>query len=396
MSNIVIVIASISGSNTGLGGHYYDSMVIAEELSKFNLVNIVNLGDFPANALSQSQTPVKYVNIQVNTPNINRNSLKKCLENYNPDVIIAFDRMAGLIVRPLCVELGCGFVLVKPGGGKLSGYYPNNPFQIYFSYKDIHWALNRRKDGYGKVCCIPNRVQIPQQDHQAIAKLKHDLSILPNDLVLIRISRIVQGYKPSFLKAIRLVNFLRDQGYPARLVIIGFPQCESTFQEIKSQLNERDAIVTLKEFTLNASRLLKIAKINIGIGRGFMEGCAISQHMMAINTEDDLPTVVTEDNFNYFFQENFSMRVTFQGNEKINQERIISLAELSMKEVVNSKVSQKWFREKFSSEQVCSLYDEILHLARVLPERWSLDMLYGEFYLKKNGLQRFVKKLIKY
>lgn len=391
---LVIVIGSFVVSNSGVGGHYYSAMTIAQELNKVHCVNIVNVGDFPADALNKSPTPVTYINLEFNILGINRNPLKRFLEAYKPDVVIAFDLKSALITRPLCMTLNCGFVLVKAGGDKPSRYYPNNPFQIHFSSEDALWATARQKNSYGKICYIPNRVTYPKQDWQTIAKLKNHLSILQNDLVIIRISRITETYKPSFLAAIRLVNFLRDAGYPARLIIIGICESESVLQDIESQLSHRDAVITSEDFTVNATRLLKIAHINIGVGRGFMEGCALGQHMLAINFENKLPTVVTQDNFNIFLKENFSMRVGFSVDAHENEQKIISIAELCMKGSINSELSQKWFKEKFSSEMVPSLYGEILNLAHHYPEKWTLDVVRCELFLAELGLRRFAKTLI--
>ena len=112
-----------------------------------------------------------------------------------------------------------------------------------------------------------------------------------------------------------------------------------------------------------------------------MEGCALGQHMLAINFENKLPTVVTQDNFNIFLQENFSMRVGFSVDAHENEQKIIAIAELCMKGSINSELSQKWFKEKFSSEMVPSLYGEILNLAHHYPEKWTLDVIWGELFV---------------
>ena len=393
--SLVLVISSFESYNSGADGHYYSAMTTAEELSKIHVINIINLGNFPAPVLKKSKIPVTYININFGILGTNRNFLKHCLQNYQPDVVIAFDRISGLIMRTLCITLDCGFVLVKAGGEKPPGYYPNNLFKIHFSPKDANWDLARRKNNYAKISWIPNRVTIPNQDWSKIAHLKNKLSILPNDLVVLRISRITEAYRISFLAALKLVNFLRNVGYPARLIIIGLCQSESLLQEIKSQMSEQDAVITSEEFTTNASCLLKIAHINIGVGRGFMEGCALGQHMLAINAEEKLPIVVTQDNFEAFFQDNFSMRVRFPIDTKYNQEKIISVAELCMKGSIDNEASKQWFQEKFSSERICSLYGEILYFAQAYPERWTLDTIQGEFCLKNLSLRRFTKKVLK-
>lgn len=393
---ITVVIGSFLPFLGGVGGHYFSALTTIRKLREVHTVELINVGEFPAPSLQVSDIHLNYFDIRLkNRFSINRKELFQFLNNYDPDVVIAFDAASGWIVRSLCIKLGCGFILVKPGGGRPNGYYPNNSFQIHYTLEDVAWAKARSKYPHGMITCIPNRVAIPKQDLTAINQLKTKFSIRSDEIILIRVGRINKGYEPSFISAIRLANFLRESGYPARLIIIGICQSLETLDEIKANVSDSDIVLTSDEFIKNTSRFLKIAHINVGVGRGFMEGCALKQHMLAINAEDDLPTVVTQENFEFFFAKNFSMRVRFPTNSQLNKERIIEIAENCVSGNGESKESEIWFKDSFSENMIPVLYKEILYKAKSFPEKWSFDVLQGEFKMVfhiNTGIRRFLFK----
>lgn len=401
--NLVLLISSFHPWTIGEGGHYYSAMTVAEKLSALHSVRILNVGDFPAPALSKSSIQSQYIYIDIKRRlGVDRTALLESLAEYNPDVVIAFDSLAGTIVRRLCINLRCGFVLVKPGGGIPKGYYQNNPFQIHFSLKDLHWASERTHYKNGKVACIPNRVAIPEQDWQKIEKLKQQLSIQSNEIVLIRISRITRAYEKSFLAAIELAKFLRTSGYPTRLIIVGICQDTGLLRELEQLISEQDAVLTSEEFTKKASCILEIAHINIGVGRGFMEGCATGQHMLASNQTDSLPTVVNDSNFEAFFKENFSMRVNFKANPAQNRKAILEITENCLKDrETKSHLSKNWFEKHFSEDQIPKLYGDVLYSAKSCPEEWTLDAfadevrLNGKLNIGAGKLFERIKKIVR-
>jgi hypothetical protein len=393
---VSVIISSFSSlDNTGFGGHYYSAITTVKRLREMHEVEIINIGDFSSSTLEKSDIRAKYIPLTYGERwGPNRQPLQEELAKFDPDVVIAFDLPSALIVRKLCVSLKCGFVFVKPGGKRLEGYFPNNRFQIFFYLKDLNWALNRFKKSAGSVVCIPNRVSVPNQDWDAIAELRRDLSIQENEIVIIRISRIVEAYRPSFMAALRLSKFLRQAGYPVRLIIIGTCQDEALLNEILEKKSEFDAVLTTPRYTKQASRYLKIADINIGVGRGFMEGCALGQHMMAINSALDLPSVVTQKTILHFFEENFSMRVNFPEEEESNKEKIFEILEKCKSGHRMSEFSEEYFKENFSDEKILPLYNKVLYAARNHPEGWTLDLLRGEFRLKGRlniGLRKYFK-----
>lgn len=395
---IVIIISSFASlDNTGFGGHYYSALATVKQLNKIHCVEVINIGDFPSPTLESSNISLKYIYLNYEARlGVDRKCLLQDLKSRQPDVVVAFDLPSALITRRLCVELKCGFVLVKPGGKQPKGYFPSNAFQIYFHSKDFNWAKTKFQAQSGYISCIPNRVSVPEQDWEGIENLRKEFSINEYEITIIRISRIAEPYRQSFMAAMRLSSFLRDLGYPAKLLMIGICQNESVLKDIQKNKKAFDIVLTSPEHTKNASRFLKVANVNVGIGRGFMEGCALGQHMMAINSAVDLPTVVIPENFSSFFEENFSMRVDFPVDSEKNKERIVDIAEKCLNGHVKSNFSREWFNDNFSDEKILPLYDDILYRAQAQPEKWSLDLLKGEWTLKRRlnlGLRKSVKKL---
>lgn len=394
--NLVIVISSFRPWNTGSGGHYYSAMTIAKSLSRQHSVSIINVGNFPASALSNSDIDVEFIDIDITKRlGVDRKDLKHALAKRKPDVIIAFDSSSGSLVRRLCIKLRCGYLLVKPGGGIPKQYYQNNRFQVHFDLKDFNWARQRTHYEKSDITHIPNRVSAPLQDDQTIEQLRKRFSISKSEIIVIRIGRITNSYESSFLAAIQLTNFLRESGFPTRLVVIGICQDQSLLKQIQSQLSEKDITLVSSDITQNASRLLTLAQINVGVGRGFMEGCALSQFMLAVNGSDRLPTVVTKENFSSFFENNFSMRVDTSIDIDENKERIIEIAENCLKGVRENRCSKEWFDKYFSEEQVLPLYNKVLFKVRQHPEKWSLDVFVDELRLNgklKLGFGKILKR----
>lgn len=398
---IVIVISSFASlDNTGFGGHYYSALATVKQLNRIHSVEVINIGDFPSPILESSTISFKYIYLNYEARlGVDRRCLLKELKSRQPDVVVAFDLPSALITRRLCVELKCGFVMVKPGGKQPRGYFPSNAFQIYFHLKDFNWAKTKFQAQDGYISCIPNRVSVPAQDWEGIEKLRKKFLINEDEITIIRISRIAEPYRQSFMAAMRLSSFLRDLGYPARLLIIGVCQNESLLKDIQKNKKAFDIVLTSPEYTKNASRLLKVANINVGIGRGFMEGCALEQHMMAINSTVDLPAVVMPENFSSFFEENFSLRVDFPVDSEKNKERIVDTAEKCLTGHAKSNFSREWFNDNFSDEKILPLYNDVLYKAQAQPEKWSLDLLRGEWILKGRlnlGFRNRVKKIFDY
>lgn len=392
---LILLIGSFKWrGNTGRGGHYYSALTISKELAKLHQIEIVNIGDFYAPALDQSNVSVNYVDLTFKSKiKLDRQPLLRALKSKNPDVVIAFDKPSAIISRRLCVELSIGFLVVKPGG-KWSACYPNNAFQIHFSPQDAQKAIQRSHYGKHNIACIPNRVSIPKQDWSAIKQLRNELEIQSNDLILICISRIDEAYRKKFESAIKLSHFLRKKGYPARLIIVGFCKSKELFEDINKSISKLDAVLTSEKYTKNASRLLKIAPINVGAGRGFMEGCALGQYMLAINNREALPVSVSEENFSYFFEENFSMRVEFPINHEKNKKKILEIANKCLKGEIEDKFSKNCFNQFFSTEEIIPLYTNVLELAKKSPEKWNIDILVDEYHFIK-FIIRFLKFKVK-
>jgi len=390
---IFCVIASSNGSS-GVGGHYFSAITIVQELKKRYVVDFINAGDFYAESLSSSSVESSFIPVSLKCISEGRRVLLNRLHQFSPDVVLAFDVMAGLIVRPLSIKAKCGFVLLKAGGDIPLSYYPRSRFQIHFTERDVTWAQSRVMGTPSLIKWIPNRVSLPVIDFQAIEELRKEIDIRPEELVVIRIGRITEYYRKAFEASFQLKEFIQSSGLNARLLVIGDIESSELAEELRARCDSRDVVLTDKRWTRSASRLLPIATINVGVGRGFMEGCSVKHFMFCVDRSSDLPVPVTDENLSVFFRSNFSLRASLPCSEAERKSKIQDLL-LKMTSTENGcEYSFRWYERYFSSEKIPESYGPILRLASENVEKWNGDALIGELYVRTYELQSQLKRLV--
>lgn len=388
---VLCVIGAFEGS-TGLGGHYFSCITTVRELQKKHSIELINLGDFFADSIKNSSVRASFISTPIRSIDSGRCLLYEKMLDFKPDVVIAFDVLAGLFIRPLCSRIACGFVQVKAGGDIPITFFPRNLFQVHFIRKDVDWANSRVSNKKKLIVWIPNRVETPERDCQALDAFRTELNVSDSDIIIIRIGRISESYRPAFLSAFALKEFLGEHGYPVRLFIIGAIESPHLYDELSARCKGGDAILTERKYTYRASRLLNIAAINVGVGRGFMEGCAEGQHMFAVARNSILPARVSDGNFSHFFDSNFSMRAELP-EVGLERDSIIEVANLVL-QGKKSITSRNWYERHFSSERVCALYEPVIYAASKNREVFTSNVLLGEIYLRTLAVQKRLKNIL--
>lgn len=391
---ILIIISSFSG-NSGTGGHYYSAVSIANALSLEHSVEIVNIGEFCAPVVRDLYSRAGFCKMSEPFPALYRGRLSKLIERLNPEVVIAFDLLSTVLVRPVCAVRRLRLINVKPGGPIPPGYYPRDLTQIHFSKTDASWARERSLIGSEHICYIPNRVEAPLLDLPGTEALRSKLNIGPHDIVIARIGRVHERYRAAFFGAVNLAKALRAKGHRARLVAIGHNQDEALVTDIRRELSDQDVLITDPAVTERASRFLGLAQINVGVGRGFMEGCAVGHYMYAVGSAHDLPIRVTAQNIEKFFEHNFSTRARVTSHRQIETIGLDAIAESIKGGAVQCADSLTWFHEMFSTDRVPEFYGKAIKVAASGPAYWSRDAISGEAYLWGQGLRNWLRRYSK-
>lgn len=384
MYSLIIAVSAFDGMNE-LGGHYFSALVTAKELKKEHKVCVLVIGDFIPKTLETNEVHLSFVKYRPGAFQIYPENVKATVRDVNPDIIIAFDEKSGSILRVLSATRKLGFIQVKAGGPIPRTPLQNNPFQVHFSQKDYDLARKRIRYKNRLIAWIPNRVKDEECDWPSIEELRQELRMADDEIVMIRIGRVDRKYERAFVAAINAANIMRYAGFKVRLIMIGAITHQDVARRLSECKNVNDVLLTDRKYTNNAKRFLSIAHINLGVGRGFMEGCAVGNHMLAMVDNRDLPVVVTEDNFHDLFAENFSLRGL---SPIVDEQRKADLIGLANAVTAGSKISQQsllWFKGYFDGKRLNELYRPVLDAAAKHKEKIDINVLVNAavFMIKK-------------
>ncbi|BEH15213.1 MULTISPECIES: hypothetical protein [Marinobacter] len=362
MHNLIISVSAFNGMNE-YGGHYFSALTTARELSKKHKVSVFVVGDFLPKTLAVNDVSVVFIRYHAGFFCVAPSGIKELVRSSGANVVVAFDMKAGVIFRLISAQQSLGFIQVKAGGPLPKTPYINNPHQVHFSKKDYDWASKRIAYGKKVISWVPNRVADTKPDELGIARLREQLAVAQDDIVLMRIGRIDKKYKPAFVGAIESARVLRKNGFSVRLIMIGAVTHQDLYEYLKSIMSEEDVLLSDACYTKNARRFLAMADLNLGVGRGFMEGCAEGNYMLAMTAESKLPVVVDEGNIQELFSENFSMRGRSTRTDSERVSDLVNLAREVSSSSGGSSLSRGWFERYFDSGRILDLYSPILDSA---------------------------------
>tara|TARA_R100000935_G_scaffold56146_1_gene87171 strand:- start:6619 stop:7848 length:1230 start_codon:yes stop_codon:yes gene_type:complete len=381
----VIVTAGSFATSNVFGGHYRSASAIAQLLSDQYDVLLVNVGTKPSPVMKMPGQDTIFVHGCTGMPGPIRSRLKALMREHKVKAVVAFDQKVGEMFRPIARQLGTGFVLVKPGGGQPRLYYPKASHQVVFMQADKVWIDQNANSKRGvTVSQAAGRIFPPMQDLEAQNKLRQQISLHDEEIAIVRIGRIDEQYAAVSRAALALSDKLRRAGLPARTVLIGTPESAEEITTLNAIKSKEDAIITDDLFTNQASRLLSMFRYNVGTGRGFMEGCNIGQIMMCASkkSEHRLPLLVTDENFDLFFDQNFSPRIQPDCTPSQNEARIVELMSNQDRQQALISRSKKWFDTSFSAENSLQVYSAMIEGAACAPETLNVDHLYSEVHMR--------------
>lgn len=182
--------------------------------------------------------------------------------------------------------------------------FPRIPYLIAYSEEGKSFFADDPKHQDMEIFRAPNRVARIIPDRVRTEKLRKELN-LPPGFVFLRIARICDMYKESFLKSIALVRKLNEDGIPANMLILGVNEQPWVCEELKQHESASVRVVTGDEYIHDADDLMEIADCVVGAGNSFMAAASLGKVLLTAPSFTRYPVLVDGQNFDTFFSFNF-------------------------------------------------------------------------------------------
>lgn len=334
----------ISVKGHGSGGHFHSLNHIASAIGKVIDVGIYTIGPGRSGIIEKNIWFKKHLYFN----GINILQLRKLvseeIDKESPDAIHCFDIDVYRIIKLLKLRSLRNIVLNKCGGPNPIDF-PHIDKLVVFSSENFNWFRSEAKFKKTNLVLIPNRVDpdsIRFEQFDEYPKSEEYFSF-------VRIGRIGETYKKSFFDSINLIKTLENLGICCRLYVIGTVESRSIFNELKKYSEKLNVVfITNPPYTENASKMLYLADGVIATGRGVMEATALGLPVLAIERKSDIPVLINGQNFQYFFDTNFSERNTLPNFSKAeNLGAIVETIQDRTRRQEISEFSSRLFKEFF-------------------------------------------------
>lgn len=358
----VLYLISTMEPHSGRGGHYYSLRTTAEEMSKKLDCAIVVIGKRESPVINQSK--VKIYNLIYKKINIIKviKDLKNIIDIERPQVIHSFDEDTFFFGSLISNILKKPYIHTKCGGPNSRIAFPKVNNLILFSQEDVRFYQSSRRFKKTNLFFIPNRIREIPSDILRIKNIKLSVDCNESKTFLI-ISRLEEYKKNDILQAINLVKKLNSDGIKTKLIIIGALQDVNVSKEIKENMDNNIYLFTDDKYAINASQLIDVADFVIGGGRSFMEAALKGKIMLCPLKNSNYPLLITEENFQNAFDQNFSSRLTIDNfDPEDNYKQIIqALIDEEYADNVTSfikSVSSEHFEISSQLNRYCKIYNE--------------------------------------
>lgn len=371
---IKVLLTTDVGDTTGIGGHLYSVQALVEALMPHVDCVVVALGCARSPALEALMCPQHRVAFGRGRLRMReRAEFMEIVRRESPDVIHAFDPIAGAFARVAARQAGCGLVLTKCGGPNPAArafpwsYFPQVPRLIVYSEENEQYFKGRREFAGTRIWRIPNRIGEVRADPAKIEALRARLD--PSRPVLLRIGRISPSYGKTAEMSIRLVQRLAADGVQVQLVFLGAVQDVRAEKAIVEALGDQGRVVSDPDLVGQASALLDAGDVVVGTGRGLMEAASRRRILLVPARTGRLPALVDEGNWKGLFDANFSERSQVEPwDEELNYEAIRKALTDPAQRQRLAAFARKLHEDHFAMERVMDLYLAIYEEAKA-PER---------------------------
>ncbi len=341
-------------------------MTVFKGISNVTQCEMIVIGDSAPGAVDFSLKGIHYLKVGRTVSKKDTAQIKKFIESRNVTTVHCIHDYAVCYLRDVCRIYKIPLVTTKCGGPRPGfHYYPRISPEIVFSPADKSYFENRALFFRRPVPrLIPNRVleEPGKFDSRGLAELP--VSSEDHSLKILRVARICEAYKESFMQTLALAKALRLLGIAVSVYLVGILQDRNVYGRIEKQLTENDHLLTDDTYTRTGARHIGKVDVVVGTGRSVMEACAQRKIVLCTVSDCTYPVLLTKDNFQYFYAENFSPRVK-KLPEWNGEKPVECLAEL-----INNTNAMAHY-----PEQMRNIYDQYFNFASVTGE--YLDIYTG-------------------
>lgn len=333
------VLYLISTFEKGVGGHYFSLQATLESLRPEITPVVVNVGRVESPVIANLQCQKhQFIYRYLNYSKIQKR-IAEIIQKNEIEKIHCFDDRAYLFVRnSRFSELP--LVVTKCGGPNYS-YFPSVPNLILFSKENLDHFKGVKE--FNNIHLVPNRILPFQPSLTKVDNLKIKLKLHDDSTVFLRIARISQFYRHSLEQSIRLIKVLEN----AVLLIVGQVIDEDVLNHIKKIGGNKVHIINDEEYCTNAKEIIPICDFYIGTGRGIMEATSLKKIVLTPVTGKKYPALVTKENFQSFFNTNFSERNILNISDQEILDEIKRVVSSSEKKAEMADFSFQMFTEHF-------------------------------------------------
>lgn len=284
------------------GGHYYSLNEISKVLDADHKILVI--GDSIPIALQQNPNVV-FKGAALRAP------WKVDVKEYrsSAQLVHSYDPPANVLASILSSRWRIPHVATKPGGPAWPKFDPINNNVVVFQESDKDEFIRRVDDPRLNLEVIPQRVSRPSA---AIHNLPNPFLQAPNHhgIKILTIARIGSYYESKIRGAIALARAFNTIA-PTTIVVIGTISEPSLADAIMENLAEDKIGVLLTEprYADNASRYIQFSDVVVGTGRSFVEGLALEKCMFCPISGSNLPTLITNENYEIALRHNFTNRM---------------------------------------------------------------------------------------
>ncbi len=372
------VVASV---NQGEGGHLHSMRDLVENLRGSGIAPVIAVvGDGKATRIFDSLDCRKYFFLMRRADEMGEvlEKLESVVRVERPDVIHSYGSPALFAAMYLSRIYRIPLLHTQLDGMGPGAHFPHLPYCMVYSKEGEAYFKNDPRYRSTELFCFPNRAAQVIPDKARIARLKKELQ-LPPGFVFLRIARICEIYRESFLKSIALVEKLKENGVRANLLIVGANEDPKVTEELRHYESASVRVVTGDEYTSDADNLMDAADCVIGAGNSFMAAASLGKILLTAPSFAQYPVLVDENNFDEFFFYNFRCTFPRPADFKMDEdERYTALMKL-LRSGAGRKRYKRFSRELFAAHfDVRSFVKEYIPLLRRL--KFRLLSSAGEYY----------------
>ena len=371
----------IASVHQGEGGHLHSMRDLVENLRGSGIAPVIAVvGDGKATRVFDSLDCRKYFFLMRRSGEMKEilEKLESVVRVERPDVIHSYGSPALFAAMYLSRIYRIPLIHTQLDGMGPGTRFPHLPYCMVYSKEGEAFFKNNPEYRSTEIFCFPNRVARVIPDRARITRLKNELR-LSRGFIFLRIARICEIYRESFLKSIAFVEKLNRDGISANLLVIGVDEDPKVTEELRRHEGRSIRIITGDEYTSDADGLMDIADCVIGAGNSFMAAASLGKILLTTPSFAQYPILVDESNFNEFFFYNFRCTFPRPADFKMDdEERYAALVKL-LRSRRDRKRYQRFSRELFAAHfDVRSFVKEYIPLLRRLKFRLLADT--GEYY----------------